>query len=272
MENNLILIKGAGDLATGTAHRLAACGFPIVMLEVPEPTVIRRTVSFAEAVYQREYSVEGITARLAGSPAEVAGIVASGKIAVLVDPQWSAVGLLQPGAVIDAIIAKKNLGTSVSEAPVVIGLGPGFTAGVDVHAVVETKRGHYLGRVIYNGSAEPNTGVPGEIGGYSTERLLRSPAEGIFRGVREIGDMVKTGDTVAMVGETPVYAAIPGVLRGLLRSGIAVTQGFKVGDIDPRYTQEHCFTISDKARSVAGGALEALVALQRRRKVHGYPI
>jgi xanthine dehydrogenase accessory factor len=265
MDHNLILIKGAGDLATGTAHRLASCGFSIVMLEVPEPTVIRRTVSFAEAVFQRDYSVEGITARLADSSAEVAEVVASGKIAVLVDPHWSSVGLLHPAAVIDAIIAKKNLGTSLSEAPVVIGLGPGFTAGVDVHAVVETQRGHNLGKVIYNGSAAPNTGIPGEIGGYTTERLLRSPAEGVFRGVREIGDMVKTGDLVATVGESPLYAAIPGVLRGLLRSGLSVTKGFKVGDIDPRYTRDHCFTISDKARSVAGGALEALISLLKRR-------
>lgn len=265
MIDNLILIKGAGDLATGTAHRLASCGFPIVMLEVPEPTVIRRTVSFAEAVFQREYPVEGITAKLADSSAEVEVIVNSGKIAILVDPQWSAVNLLKPAAVIDAIIAKKNLGTSMSEAPVVIGLGPGFTAGVNVHAVVETQRGHYLGRVIYSGEAAPNTGTPGEIGGYSTERLLRSPAEGIFHGVREIGDMVKPGELVAKVGEAPLYASIPGVLRGLLRSGLSVTKGFKVGDIDPRYTRDHCFTLSDKARSVAGGALEALISLQRRK-------
>jgi xanthine dehydrogenase accessory factor len=241
------------------------------MLEIPEPTVIRRTVSFAETVFQKEYSVEGITAKLADSSAEVTGIVNSGKIAVLVDPEWSAVALLKPVTVIDAILAKKNLGTTQSEAPVVIGLGPGFTAGVDVHAVVETQRGHYLGKVIYSGSAAPNTGVPGEIGGYSTERLLRSPAEGVFQGVREIGDMVKIGDLLAMVGETPITASIPGVLRGLLRTGLSVTRGFKVGDIDPRYTRQHCFTISDKARSVAGGALEALISLLRRQR-NGYQI
>lgn len=261
MSRNLIIIKGAGDLATGTAHRLANCGFPVVMLEVPEPTVIRRTVSFAEAVFQKECTVEGITAKLAESPGEVKGIVESGKAAVLVDPGWSAVSLLQPLAVIDAIIAKKNLGTSRAEAPVVIGLGPGFTAGEDVHAVVETQRGHNLGKVIHSGSAAPNTGIPGDIGGYTTERLLRSPAAGIFRGIRDIGDTVAAGDVVAMVGDTPVTAAIPGVLRGLLRSGLAVTPGFKVGDIDPRCTRENCFTISDKARSVAGGALEALLYL-----------
>lgn len=266
MHSNLILIKGAGDLATGTAHRLACCGFSVVMLEVPEPTVIRRPVSFAEAVFSGERSVEGITAKLAESAGEVQGIIASGNIAVLVDPKWSTVSLLQPIAVIDAIIAKKNLGTIKSEASIVIGLGPGFTAGVDVHAVVETQRGHDLGRVIYSGSATPNTGVPGEIGGYSTERLLRSPAQGVFRGIREIGDLVKAGDPVAMVGDTPIHASIPGVLRGLLHNGLSVTPGFKVGDIDPRCTQDNCFTISDKARSVAGGALEALIHLLNKEE------
>lgn len=259
MCSNYILIKGAGDLATGVAHRLARCGFPVVMMEVPEPTVIRRTVAFAEAVYQTECSVEGVTAKLAKSPGEVEEIVESGKVALLVDPQWSALSILQPIAVIDAIIAKKNLGTSISEAPVVIGLGPGFTAGVDVHAVVETQRGHDLGKVILNGAAAPNTGIPGEVGGYGIERLLRSPADGIFQGIREIGDLVRIGDLVAMTGDTPIHAAIPGVLRGVLRNGLSVPKGFKVGDIDPRCTQENCFSISDKARSVAGGVLEALL-------------
>lgn len=273
MSSNYILIKGAGDLATGVAHRLARCGFPVMMLEVPEPTVIRRTVAFAEAVFQTEYSVEGITAKLAKSPLEVEGIIESGKVAVLVDPQWSAISLLQPIAVIDAIIAKRNLGTSTSEAPVVIGLGPGFTAGIDVHAVVETQRGHNLGMVILNGAAAPNTGIPGEVGGYGIERLLRSPADGVFRGVREIGDLVSVGDLVAMTGETPIHAAIPGVLRGILRNGLSVTKGFKVGDIDPRYTPENCFTISDKARSVAGGVLEALLHLLNKEEgFHGYQV
>ena len=261
MYSNLILIKGAGDLATGTAHRFAGCGFPVVMLEVPEPTVIRRPVSFAEAVFLGECTVEGITAKFADSPQKVKSILEAGNVAVLVDPWWSAISTLQPIAVIDAVIAKKNLGTVKSEAPVVIGLGPGFIAGFDVHAVVETQRGHNLGRVIYSGSAAPNTGIPGLIGGYSTERLLRSPAEGVFCGIREIGDQVEVGELVATVGDTPIHAAIPGMLRGLLRSGIAVTPGFKVGDIDPRGDRENCFTISDKARSVAGGALESLIHL-----------
>lgn len=264
MPGELVIIKGAGDLATGVAHRLARCGFSIVMLEIPEPTVIRRTVAFAEAIYQGEFTVEGITAKLAGSPREIRDILDSGKIALLVDPRWSSLKILQPLAVVDAILAKRNLGTSMADAPVVIGLGPGFTAGRDVHAVVETQRGHDLGRVIFSGSAVPNTGIPGEIGGYSSERLLRSPAEGIFLGIRKIGDVVNAGDVVAMVGNTPVYAAIPGILRGLLKSGLTVTKGFKIGDIDPRCARENCFTISDKARSVAGGVLEALIHLLTR--------
>ena len=272
MCSNLILIKGAGDLATGTAHRLARCGFPVVMLEVPEPTVIRRTVAFAEAVFSRICVVEGITANLADSPGEVQGIVDSGKIAVLVDPLGSAVNLLKPIAVIDAILAKRNLGTSITDAPAVIGLGPGFAAGVDVHAVIETQRGHDLGRVFFSGSAAPNTGIPGEIGGYSIERLLRSPGEGLFQGVREIGDLIEAGDLVAKVGDMPVYASISGVLRGLLRSGLSVASGFKVGDIDPRCTREHCFTISDKARSVAGGVLEAVLHLLAKEAGYGFQI
>lgn len=272
MSNNLIIIKGAGDLATGTAHRLACSGFPVLMLEIPQPTVIRRTVAFAEAVFLGEYTVEGITAKLATGPEEVTKIVEAEKIAVLVDPQWTSISLLQPTAVIDATIAKRNLGTSMSEAPVVIGLGPGFTAGVDVHAVVETQRGHYLGKVIHSGPAAPDTGVPGEIGGYSTERLLRAPAAGIFRGARKIGDLVSQGDLVATAGEIPITATIPGVLRGLLHDGLSVTQGFKVGDIDPRCNVEHCFTISDKARAVAGGVLEALLHLLKRRKVDGFQV
>jgi xanthine dehydrogenase accessory factor len=229
------------------------------MLEIPEPTVIRRTVAFAEAIYQVECTVEGITAKLARSPEETQSILESRKIAVLVDPQWSSLKKLKPLAVIDAVIGKKNLGTSLYDAPVVIGLGPGFTAGKDVHAVIETQRGHDLGRVIFSGSAIPNTGIPGDIGGYGSERLLRSPAEGVFQGIREIGELVYPGDVVAMVGDTAVPAAIPGILRGLLRSGLTVTCGFKVGDIDPRCARENCFTISDKARSVAGGVLEALI-------------
>jgi len=260
---NLVIIKGAGDLASGTAHRLVRSGFPVVMLEIPEPTVIRRTVSFAEAVFGGKITVEGITAVLAQSPDQVIEVVRSGQIPVLVDPAWHSIKVLRPKVVVDAIIAKENLGTGLHEAPVVIGLGPGFTAGSDVHAVVETQRGHNLGRVLLRGSAAPNTGVPGSIAGFTGERLLRSPGRGVLSACKEIGDYVEKGETVAMVGTMPVVAAISGIVRGMLKSGIAVKEGMKFGDIDPRGIADSCLTISDKARAVAGGVLEAMMYLLR---------
>lgn len=266
MDNNLVLIKGGGDLASGTAHRLAKCGFEVVMLEIQQPTVIRRPVSFAEAIYKEKITVEGVTAELARGVQEIRAIVDNGNIAVAVDPTWSLVSTLKPAVVIDAVLAKRNLGTNISEAPVVIGLGPGFTAGVDVHAVVETMRGHNLGRVILNGAAKPNTGVPGIIGGYGEERVLRAPADGIFNVEKKIGDQVAKGDLVAKIEGIPLEATIDGVLRGLLKNGLSVPKGMKVGDIDPRADQGHCFTISDKARAVAGGALEALLCLSLKQK------
>jgi len=261
LNSNLVLIKGAGDLASGTAHRLARCGYAVVMLDIGQPTVIRRPVSFAEAIYQGTCTVEGVTAELAAGPEQIRAVLAKGHIAVAVDQDWTLVSALKPAAVIDAVLAKTNLGTAIDEAPVVIGLGPGFTAGVDVHAVVETKRGHNLGRVILTGAAEPNTGIPGVIGGFGAERVLRAPAAGIFQPRREIGAQVVKGELVALVEDVPLTATIDGVLRGLLKSGLTVHQGMKVGDIDPRAEREHCFTISDKSRSVAGGALEALLYL-----------
>lgn len=260
----LVIIKGAGDLATGVAHRLACCGFSIVMLEIPKPTVIRRTVAFAEVIYTKDHTVEGITATLAQSLDEVTDILNQGKIAVLVDPQWISIKALKPIAIVDAILAKKNLGTNLKEAPIVIGLGPGFLVGKDVHAIIETKRGHQLGKVISFGSAIPDTGIPGDIGGYSKERIVRSPSEGIFKGKKEIGDIVVKGDLIATIGNSPIYASISGILRGLLHNDLYITKGFKVGDIDPRDVKDHCFTISDKARSVGGGVLEALLHFLNR--------
>lgn len=263
MPENLVIIKGAGDLASGTAHRLVRSGFPVVMLEMPEPTVIRRTVSFAEAVFCGEITVEGITAVLAQNSGQVNKVLRSGQIPVLVDPAWRNIKGLRPTVVVDAIIAKENLGTGLRDAPVVIGLGPGFTAGVDVCAVVETQRGHNLGRVLFSGSAAPNTGVPGNIAGFTGERLLRSPGRGILSACKEIGDYAEKGETVAMVGTKPVVADISGIVRGMLKSGIVVSEGMKFGDIDPRGIPESCFTISDKARAVAGGVLEAVMYLLR---------
>jgi len=254
----LVIIKGAGDLATGIAHRLFRSGFAVVMTELAQPMVIRRTAAFGSAVFLGRMEVEGVVA-VKSSLAQVLQVVHEGQIAVVVDPQGLSVPTLKPLAVVDAIMAKKNLGTQLKDAPIVIGVGPGFTAGKDVHAAVESKRGHYLGRVIMEGSPFIDTGVPGEIGGYTTERILRAPCQGIFRAVSQIGDQVAAGEVVAYVDQQPVLAMITGVLRGLLHDQLVVTLGMKVGDIDPRCIPEHCFSISDKARAIGGGVLEAIL-------------
>ncbi|MEK7443624.1 MAG: selenium-dependent molybdenum cofactor biosynthesis protein YqeB [candidate division NC10 bacterium] len=260
----LVLIKGAGDLATGCAVRLRRSGFAVVMTELGAPTAVRRTVVFSEAVHDGRVSVEGISARVALRPAEARRIARSGEVAVLVDAEDRARTALAPAVIIDARMAKVNLGTARGEAPVVIGLGPGFTAGRDVDAVIETNRGHMLGAVILEGQAEPNTGVPGEIGGYGAERLLRAPAAGRLRALRAIGDRVEASAVIGEVEGHPVTAEIAGILRGLLRDGSVVRAGQKIGDVDPRARPEHCFTVSDKARSVAGGVLEAILHLGAR--------
>ena len=258
----LVIIKGAGDLATGIAHRLLRSGFSVVMTELPQPMVIRRTVAFAEAIFSGRVVVEDVVAVKTELP-DVLSVVQKGQIAVVVDPQGLSIGMLKPLAVVDGILAKKNMGTQRSDAPIVVGVGPGFTAGVDVHAVVESKRGHYLGRVITKGSAFPNTGVPGDIGGYTKERILRAPCQGIFTGTMKIGDQVSAGDIVAYVGNQPVVAGITGILRGLLHDQLNVIVGMKIGDIDPRCIFEHCFSISDKARAIGGGVLEAILFNRR---------
>lgn len=259
----MILIKGAGDLASGVAVRLAHCGFQILMTDLPHPTSIRRTVCFSEAIRNGVASVEDVTAEFAERSENVASIHARGHIAVLADVNADCIKTLHPDVVIDAILAKKNLGTNIDDAPVVIALGPGFTAGVDCHAVIETMRGHDLGRVIRNGSAEPNTGIPGNISGFTTERVLRAPKDGVFTEILHIGDLVQRGETVADVDGIPIFASIEGVIRGLLPSGTPVFAGMKSGDIDPRPIQEHCYTVSDKARAIGGGVLEAILMLQK---------
>ncbi len=257
----LVLIRGGGDLASGIAHRLARARIPVAISEIPRPTVIRRTVAFAAAVDDGEATVEGITARLVPSD-DARSTLAGGALPVLTGGYPELLRSLRPWAVVDAIIAKRNLGTKINDARVTVGVGPGFTAGVDVHAVVETMRGHDLGRVITSGGAIPDTGIPGEIAGYSSERLLRAPCAGVIAARARIADLVKKGDVVATVGGQPVVAALDGVLRGMIRDGFEVYQGMKIGDIDPRCKREHCFTISDKARAVAGGVLEALLSLR----------
>lgn len=253
-----IIIRGAGDLATGIAIRLHNAGFKIIMTELAEPTAIRRTVSFSDAVFLGEATVEGVRAQLAADETEAKQTLKNGDIAVVVDEQCAIKQVVKPYAIVDATVAKRNIGTSINDAQVVIGVGPGFCAGVDCHAVIETERGHNLGRVIINGSASENTGVPGNIGGYSIERLLRAPCDGVFKQNADIGAIVKKGNAVASVNGLLVTAEIGGVLRGILRDGANVTAGMKCGDIDPRAEAFHCFTVSDKARAIGGGVLESL--------------
>ena len=254
----LVLIRGAGDLATGIALRLYRAGMQVVMTDLPRPTAIRRTVAFSQAIVLGKTTVEGVTACLAEVSA-VPDLLAQGKIPVLADPDCACREILKPDALVDAILAKRNLGTSITDAPAVIGVGPGFTAGVDCHAVVETMRGHYLGRAIWDGPAQPNTNIPGLIGGYAGERVLRAPADGEFRQVLDIGDKVKAGDIAGYVDDVPMVCTIGGILRGILPSGVMVHKGMKSGDVDPRCEPDHCTCVSDKALSVGGGVLEAIL-------------
>ena len=257
----LVVIRGAGDIATGIALRLWRAGIRVVMTDLDKPTAIRRTVAFSQAILHGEAAVEDVTARRADSPARALELLEDGVIPVLADPAGDCVPALRPDGVVDAILAKRNLGTKITDAPAVIGVGPGFTAGEDCHAVVETMRGHYLGRAIYRGSAQPNTGVPGLIGGFAGERVLRAPADGTFHPLLDIGARVKTGDIAARVDGVPMACTLDGVLRGILPEGTPVHRGMKAGDIDPRCEIEHCRCASDKALAVGGGVLEAVLRL-----------
>ena len=258
MNNILVVIRGGGDLATGVAVRLFRAGFSLMILEVDHPTVIRLPVSFARAVYEGRAIVEGVEAVLIPSWEKAEDTIKQGKIPVLVDPECYCIEKISAAVLVDAILAKRNLGTRINQASLVIGLGPGFTAGEDVDVVIETMRGHNLGRVYYQGQAAPDTGVPGEVGGESKRRLLRAPADGKIIPLHKIGDLVRAGEAIAEVEGVPLKAEISGVLRGLIYHQSRVTKGMKVGDIDPRGTREYCFTVSDKARSIGGAVLEAI--------------
>ena len=259
-----ILIKGAGDLASGIACRLHRCGFLVVMTEIPVPTTVRRTVAFSRAVYEKKTEVEDITGVLCRSMEEIEEALSKDQVAVVVDEECGIREKWNPDAVVDAIIAKKNLGTRITDADIVVGVGPGFTAGRDCHCVVETKRGHDLGRCIWNGSAIPNTGVPGIIGGYDKERIIRAVDNGLFHPAVTIGTVVELNDVVGYVNDAPVLAQVGGVVRGLLQDGVTVFCGMKSGDIDPRGVTGHCYTISDKASAIGGGVLEAVLSLQKK--------
>ena len=259
----LICIRGGGDLATGVAYRLSRANFPVIVLELPQPLVIRRAVAFAQAVFEAEVEVEGVKARLAANPAEAAALARSGRVAVLVDPAGDAIRQLKPAVLVDARMLKANPGdTHKQQAPLVVVLGPGYTAGLDCHAVVETNRGHDLGRVIWRGAAKADTGVPGVVRIHRAERVLRAPADGIIQSVAQIGEAVTAGQLVATVGGAPVLAPFDGVLRGLAHNGLQVPAGAKIGDVDPRGVRRHCFSISDKALAVGGGVVEAVFSAQ----------
>ena len=319
--NLLIICRGAGDLATGIIHRLHRAGHRVIALETDYPAAIRRQVSFCEAVYDGSAAVEGVTARLipaltdtetdAETDAEIGteidtetysgvndtpaahtasekwdrsaieAVLEAGEVPLLIDPTGESIALLKPDVVVDAIIAKKNLGTTINMAPLVIGVGPGFTAGNDVHLVIESMRGHNLARIITDGMAQPNTGVTGNIAGFTSERVIHAPAAGYIHDVRKIGDIVQKGDEIARIYPdkgsfdnelseyVPVNATITGIIRGLIREGYYFKKGFKIADIDPRESElTNCFTISDKARSIAGSVLEAVSAFEHGVKLY----
>ena len=307
-KNLLIICRGAGDLATGIIHRLYRAGHRVIALETDYPAAIRRQVSFCEAVYDGSAAVEGVTARLVpaltdaetdtetysginDTPAAhiasekwdssvIEAVLEAGEVPLLIDPKGESIALLKPDVVVDAIIAKKNLGTTIDMAPLVIGVGPGFTAGQDVHLVIESMRGHNLARIITDGMAQPNTGVPGNIAGFTSERVIHAPAAGYIHDVRKIGDIVQKGDEIARIYPdkgsydnklseyVPVNATITGIIRGLIREGYYFKEGFKIADIDPRESElTNCFTISDKARSIAGSVLEAVSAFEHGVKI-----
>lgn len=258
-----VVVRGGGDLATGVIHKLYQCGFEVIILECEKPTAIRRYVSFSDAVYHKQSIVEGVTCELVTCIEEVQQVLQKRHIPLLIDEQGSSIKQLQPDVVVDAIIAKRNLGTFKDMAKIVVALGPGFEAGKDVHAVIETKRGHRLGRIYYKGCAAENTGVPGLIQGYGKERVIHAPVNGRLKAYAAIGDIVQQGQCIASLDDVEVYATISGVLRGILPDGFQVFKGLKMADIDPREDQvSNCTTISDKARCIAGGVLEAILHLQ----------
>lgn len=263
----LVLIRGAGDLASGVALRLHRSGFQVIMTELPQPLVVRRTVSFAEAIYQGEFEVEGEIAQRVDAIEDLSAVLSVGKIPLLIDPEGEVIDRLKGKTgdamavvLVDGRMIKRKPERGLDQADLVIGLGPGFTAGLDCHAVVETHRGHFLGRVIWNGCAQSNTGVPESVGNFTEERVLRAPAEGILHNLANIGDHIYPAQNIAMVNDHPIKAPFGGVLRGLLHPGVNVTKGMKIGDLDPRDDPRYCWLVSDKSLAVGGGVLEAILS------------
>lgn len=267
---HLVLVKGAGDLASGVALRLHRSGFPVAMTELERPLAVRRMASFAQAAFDGRVSVEDVTA-VRCELHDVDACLADGAIPLLVDPQADTVPLLRPAVLVDAIMAKSNTGTRIHDAPFVVALGPGFRAGADCHAVIETNRGHLLGRVLWQGSAEPDTGKPGDLPGAAanSSRVLRAPIAGHVASSFEIGDHIAAGEVIAVIhgqdgSRAPLTAPFAGILRGLIHPSVPVTAGTKIGDLDPRAQRSYCFTVSDKSLAIGGGVLEALLAAIHR--------
>ena len=259
----MVCVKGGGDIASGVVWRLHQCGFRIFITEIDQPMAVRRKVAFCEAIYDGNAVVEGIEASRISRADDVDEIWEQGKIPIIIDPNCDAKSVIKPDVIIDAILAKKNMGTTMNDAPLVIALGPGFKAGEDAHFVVETNRGHNLGHLLLSGSAEPNTGIPGPVQGITTERVLRAPADGRWENIMDIGDIVRKGDLVGSITGMPVKAQIDGVLRGIIRPGFNVKTGLKIGDIDPRGRKDYCNTISEKALAIGGGVLEGILRYYR---------
>lgn len=269
MTKEKVVIRGGGDIASGTINKLHRCGFQVLVLEIALPTAIRRKVCYGEAVYEGEVTVDGISAVLISSIEEVEIAWLNGKIPVVIDPEGLLIKKICPIALIDCILAKKNLGTNIDMAPITVAIGPGFVAGKDVHAVIETMRGHNLGRIIWEGTAIKNTGIPGDIKGYSKDRVIYSPVKGHIKVMKDIGSVVLKNEVIATVEDKKILATIDGVLRGMIRDGFEVKQGLKIADIDPRLSEiDNCYTISDKARCIAGGVLEAVLFLKEKLNIN----
>jgi len=264
MTGDIVVVRGGGDVASGVIQKLHRAGFRVLVLEIAKPTSIRRTVCFSEAIYNDEIILENIVSVFAKNEAQISKAWFEDKVPVVIDPKCDYINLFKPLIVVDAIIAKKNTGMNRGLAPITIAVGPGFRAGIDVDIVIESNRGHNLGRLIFEGMAEPNTNNPGNIDGFTRERVLYSPCEGILKTDYNIGDVVKKGEIIATVNQENIIAKIDGILRGILRDNTYVTKDFKVGDVDPRINQiSNCYTISDKARAIGGAVLEAVLIEKR---------
>lgn len=270
INKTLVIVRGGGDIATGSIQKLYRAGFKVLVLEIEKPSAIRREVAFCEAIYEKEMTIEGVTAKLCNSIEDIEQVWREKKIPVLVDSTGESIYKLKPQVVIDGILAKKNYGTNREMAPITIGLGPGFTAGEDVDVVIETMRGHNLGKLVFEGKPMANTGIPGIIKGVGKERVIYSPCAGVVKNICKIGDMVEKNQVIATVDGVEVLATISGVLRGLIREGYEVPEKFKMADIDPREEEQaNCFTISDKARAIGGAVLEAVLYLKMKKIYRG---